>query len=61
MPACARATQALRCRDPSLGWCLEDANRWEEAARLIREGEQLAYKGNHGKAVELFTKVGSVG
>lgn len=53
----ARATQALRCRDPSLGWCLEDGNRWEEAARLTREGERLAYEGNHGKAVELFTKV----
>eukprot|EP00903_Cladosiphon_okamuranus_P018795 g17290.t1 len=49
--------QALRCRDPSLEWCFEDANRWEEAARLIREGEQLAYGGNHGKAVEVFTKV----
>lgn len=39
---------------------MEDANRWEEAARLIREGEQLAYGGDHGKAVELFTKVGAI-
>lgn len=49
--------QALRCRDPSLAWCLEDGARWEQAARLARQGERLAQEGRHGKATELFTQV----
>ncbi|CAM9305096.1 unnamed protein product, partial [Scytosiphon promiscuus] len=51
------AKQALRCRDPSLAWCLEDCARWEQAERRTREGERMACGGDYGKAVELFTQV----
>lgn len=49
--------QALRCRDPSLAWCLEDCARWDRADRLTREGERLTFASDYGKAVELFTQV----
>ncbi|CAN0066127.1 unnamed protein product, partial [Ectocarpus fasciculatus] len=49
--------QALRCRDPSLAWCLEDGARWERAGRLTVQGERLAAGGDHAKAAEAFTQV----
>ncbi|CAM9475704.1 unnamed protein product, partial [Hapterophycus canaliculatus] len=51
------AKQALRCRDPSLAWCLEDCARWDQADRLTGEGERLAYAGDYGKAAALFSQV----
>ncbi|CBJ26846.1 Heat shock protein 40 like protein [Ectocarpus siliculosus] len=51
------AVQALRCRDPSLAWCVEDGARWERAGRLTVEGERLAAGGDHAKAAEAFTQV----
>ncbi|CAM9776830.1 unnamed protein product [Ectocarpus sp. 12 AP-2014] len=49
--------QALRCRDPSLAWCVEDGACWNRAGRLTVEGERLAAGGDHAKAAETFTQV----
>ncbi|CAN0271428.1 unnamed protein product, partial [Discosporangium mesarthrocarpum] len=51
------ALQALRCRDPSLEWCLEDLARWDLVGRLRRDGIACSGAGEHRAAAQAFTQV----